>query len=51
MVRGAVAAALRAAVQFCERTDADVFAEVDVARDGGWLVRVRMGLEVRRRSV
>ena len=35
VVRGAVAAALRAAVQFCERADADVFAEVDVSRDGG----------------
>ena len=35
MVRGAVPAPFFAAVEFGEGADADLFAEVDVARDGG----------------
>ena len=38
VVRGAVTTSVAASVELCQGTDPDVFAEVDVAGYGGWIV-------------
>ena len=47
VVRGTVPAPVASAVKFCEGTDADVFAQVDVSCDRGCGVRILQGEDER----